>query len=63
MGAVKWGSLEAGCRTTPLRATTISCDEDVKGESGIILCVCFVCTCECERAKFGLLQQYEKRLW
>jgi len=24
------------------------------------LCVCFVCACECEHVKLGLLQQFEK---
>ena len=64
MGAATWGSLETRMQNNSFQGhKNYVCYEDVEGESGILLCVCvwFVCTCECEHAKLGLLQQFEKR--
>jgi len=61
---VKWASSDSRMQNNSFQGhRNDMCYEDVEGESGIILCVCFVCTCECEQAKLGLLQQFEKRLW
>jgi hypothetical protein len=65
MGAVKWGSSDSRMQNSSFQGQKNDmCDEDEEGESGIILYVFFVCACECERVRLGLLQQFEKkRLW
>jgi hypothetical protein len=57
-----WGSLESIMQNNSFKGPKYYVCDNVKGENGIIFCVCFVCTCECERVKLGLLQQFGKRV-
>jgi len=60
MGAAKWGSSESRMQNNSFQGhKNYMYDEDVKGKNCTELCVCFVCTCECEHVKLGLLQQFE----